>query len=240
MPRRLILWPLGAIGLILAALAAGAVPFPASYPGLAEASGPKPYRIHVLSNGFHAAIALPADARLVHLGHGEGPDVEGADVMDALGLDPAHHRVEPDAVRHWLFGWGSRAAYTSLREVRDLTVHIAARALAFDGTVMHVQPLGALDGPHPGLYGFDVSHAQLSALVASIERSFAAREPIPDVTQGFGDRFFAGRGRFSPVATCNTWVARRLRDAGIGAGVWTPLAQTLEFGLARIAHDQAR
>ena len=235
MPRGLILWPLGAVAMILAALAVGAMPLPASYPRPAEAGGPKPYRVHVLSNGFHAAIALPAGARLPREGGSEARTV-----MDALGLDPAHHRVDPDAVRHWLIGWGSRTAYTSLRQVRDLTVHVAARALAFDDTVMHVQPLGALDRPRPGLYAIGVSGAQLAALVASIERSFAAREPIPDVTQGFGDRFFAGRGRFSPVATCNAWVARRLRDAGIGVGVWTPLAQTLEFSLARIAHDQAR
>jgi len=232
MLRRLIVWPLVVAGAVIAALGLGAVPLPASYPGAGEGDGPKPHRIFVLSNGFHAGIALPARAG------GVGADAAG--VMGELGLDPSNHPVDPAAVRHWLFGWGSVTAYTSLREVRDLTAGIAAQALAFDETVMHVQPLGALDGGAEGLYAIDVSGAQLDALTAAIGRSFARTDPIPEITQGFGDRFFAGRGRFTPVATCNSWVGARLREAGIGVGAWTPVAQTLEFGLARVADAQAR
>ncbi|MCR9123808.1 MAG: DUF2459 domain-containing protein [Phyllobacteriaceae bacterium] len=221
------------IGLPAVALMAGAVPLPAPAPAIG-AAGERQHRIYVLSNGFHAGIALPADASLA-------PDLgQEQTVMAAIGLDEAHHPVDPDAVRYWLFGWGSRTAYTSLREVRDLTVGIAARALAFDEAVMHVQPLGDLGTPRPGLYSIDVSADQLSALTASIADWFAAREPYADITQGFGDRFFAGRGRFTPWYSCNAWAGRRLREAGIGVGHWTPLAQTLEFGLARVAADQAR
>lgn len=232
MPRRLIAWPLAVAAAVIAALALGAVPLPASYPGAPGEPGPKPHRIFVLSNGFHAGIALPAEAGGTG---GHGDDTTG--VMDALGLDPENHPVDAESVRHWLFGWGSVTAYTSLRQVRDLTAGIAARALAFDETVMHVQPLGALGAEVEGLYAIDISDAQLQALVGSIGRSFARTDPIPGITQGFGDRFFAGRGRFTPLATCNAWVGARLREAGIGVGAWTPLAQTLEFGLARVADD---
>ncbi|MBO6639558.1 MAG: DUF2459 domain-containing protein [Roseitalea sp.] len=221
------------ITLPAAALMAGAVPLPASAPTEAMAAADQRHRIYVLSNGFHAGIALPADTMLANMGGERG-------VMAAIGLDEAHHPVDPDAVRYWLFGWGSRTAYTSLREVRDLTVGIAARALAFDEAVMHVQPLGDLGTPRPGLYAIDVSDDQLSALTGSIAGWFADREPYTGVTQGVGDRFFAGRGRFTPWHSCNAWAGRRLREAGIGVGHWTPLAQTLEFGLARVAADQAR
>lgn len=231
MLRRLILWPLCAVGLVLAALGLGAVPLPVSYPAAAEVAGPKLYRVHVLSNGFHAAIALPADALVFD---------SGMTVMEAVGLDPGNHPVDPSSVRHWLFGWGSQTAYTSLREVSDLTLGIATRALAFDATVMHVQPLGALDLGREGLYAIDVSQQQLDTLVASIARSFVSKAPMVDLTQGFGDRFFRGRGRFSPWMSCNTWVGARLREAGIGVGSWTPLPQTLEFGLSRVSAAQAR
>ncbi|WP_424992344.1 DUF2459 domain-containing protein [Oceaniradius stylonematis] len=224
-----------AIVLALPALAlmAGAVPFPASVPAGGPVTAEQRHRIYVLSNGFHAGIALPADAMLA--------DVDGErGIMAAIGLDEAHHPVDPDAVRYWLFGWGSRTAYTSLREVRDLTVGIAARALAFDEAVMHVQPLGDLGTPRPGLFAIEVTEDQLAMLTGSIAPWFAAHEPFAGISQGFGDRFFAGHGRFSPWHSCNAWAGRRLRDAGIGVGHWTPLAQTLEFGLARVAVGQAR
>jgi len=216
------------------ALMAGAVPLPARALASIEPVGGERHRIYVLSNGFHAGIALPADAVLTSdLGRERT-------IMAAIGLDEAHHPVDPASVRYWLFGWGSRTAYTSLREVRDLTVGIAVQALAFDEAVMHVQPLGDLGTPHPGLYALDVTDDQLLKLTGSIARWFASHEPFAGISQGFGDRFFAGHGRFSPWYSCNAWAGRRLRDAGIGVGHWTPLAQTLEFGLARVATNQAR
>lgn len=227
----------GLVVSVSAVLGLGAVPLPASYPQTrsgADASSPTGrHQIFVLSNGFHAAIAVPAGVFLMM------PD-GAAPVEDVLGIDPADFPVKPTDVRYWLVGWGSETAYTSLREVRDLTMGIAARALAFDATVMHVQPLGSVTADRPGAFGFTLSEAQLSALVTSMSHSFASAEPMPDVTQGFGDRFYPGRGRFSVVNSCNSWVGRKLRRAGIGIGLWTPLAQTLEFSLQRAEAAQAR
>lgn len=211
----------------LAALGLGAVPLPAPViPNAASASG-ETHTIYVISNGFHSAIALPADASV------SGEDGAAMPVLAALGIDERHFPVDPDAVRYWQVGWGSLTAYTSLRAVRDLTWDIAATALAFDESVVHVQPFGPLQAM-PGVVPVTVSEAQLEALVSAIKPSIASTEPIPDVTQGFGDRFFAGNGRFSPLATCNSWTGRRLREAGVGVGLWTPIAQTLGVGLRRV------
>ena len=216
-------------GLVLAGalcVLLGAVPAPVLSMGRATAdTDGETVRIYVLSNGFHSDIAIPNDD-------------DGS--LARLGVSPSDFPVAADAVRYWAIGWGSETAYTSLMAVSDLTPSIIARALAFDRTVMHIQPLGDI-APQDGVYAYDLPAADYAALLAAIRRSFGATvRPIPDVTQGFGDRFYRGQGRFSPLMGCNVWTGRRLREAGIGVGLWTVLAQTLEFGLARTAlpaHD---
>lgn len=211
--------------LIAAALAviAGAIPLPVLGRSAVPQDAGETARIYVLSNGFHSDIAVPADT---------------GRVLQELGLDPADYPVDVGRVRYWAFGWGSRTAYTSLVAVSDLTFEIAAKALAFDTTVMHVLPLGAM-GPGEGVYAYDVSGEALARLKDGIKRSFGDDvRIIPEITQGFGDRFYKAEGRFSPIAACNVWTGRRLRESGIGVGLWTPFAQSLEFGLERTA-DQA-
>ena len=200
----------------------GAVPVPTGG-GSAKAREKSPIRIYVLSNGFHSDIAIP-DA--------------GGDALLRLRLSAADFPVDAGAVQFWSIGWGSRTAYTSLREVRDLTPAIIVRALALDETVMHVQPLGAI-APQKGVYAYDLAPSDYERLIEGIGRSFKRdRRPVAGITQGFGDRFYSGNGRFSPLKGCNVWTGQRLREAGVGVGLWTAFAQTLEFGLARTALPQ--
>lgn len=204
--------------LLIAALFLGAMPFSAGGWGH-EASG-KTIRIYVLSNGFHSDIALPR--------------LEGA-TMQMLALNEGDYPVDTDDVRYWAVGWGSKTAFTSLLAVSDLTIGIAAKALAFDEAVIHVTPLGELTAG-PRVFGFDLSSAEYDKLISILSQWFVSRAP-QDVTQGFGDRFYTAKGKFSPWMTCNSWTGRRLRQIGIGVGSWTPLSRSLEFGLQRVASN---
>lgn len=199
-----------ALGLVL-----GALPLPS---GAATAAGPGTVRIAVISNGFHSDIALPAD---------------GA-TLETMGLDAAHYPVERGRVSYWAVGWGSREAYTSLVAVADLTPGLVARAVAFDETVMHVAPTGPLPAGE-GVWHIDLPRERYDALVADMAGWFARTDPEPGVTQGFGDRFYEGRGRFTAWYGCNAWVGARLRAAGVPVGRWTPAAQSLAYGLDRVA-----
>lgn len=201
---------------LIAALLLGAVPFSAGDRGDADTGDT--IRIYVLSNGFHSDIALPR--------------LEGA-TMQKLSLSEADYPVDIDDVRYWAVGWGSKTAYTSLLAISDLSFSIAARALAFDETVMHVTPLGELRAG-PSAFAFDLSPREYDALIAALSNWFLSRTP-QDVTQGFSDRFYSAKGKFSPWMTCNSWTGRRLRQIGISVGMWTPLSQSLEFGLQRVA-----
>ena len=47
------------------------------------------------------------------------------------------------------------------------------------------------------------------------------------------DGFYAAKGRFDLLRTCNVWIGERLRDAGLRFGRWTPmpLSVSLSFDL---------
>ena len=216
-----------AIGVPLAlamSLVLGAVPIPLI--GYGESALDTGFvRIAVLTNGFHSDIAFPAD---------------GA-TLDAFGLDPDDYDVDHERVRYWAVGWGSETAYTSLRAIADLGPSIVAKAISFDRTVMHVAPVGSLDGAEPsdGVRFITLSAESYATLLERVGADFAATEPLPGVTQGFGDRFYRAEGRFTAWFGCNAWVGRRLRDAGVPVGLWTPTAQSLAFGLDRIGGDQS-
>lgn len=192
---------------------AGAVVRPATW-HTSESASPS-QRIYVLSNGFHSDIVVPVSA------------------VDALGLDLGAFPVAIDQVVHLAIGWGSLTAYTSLRAVSDLTLGIVAKASAFDETVVHALPLASVVAGE-GVYALDLTPAQYQRLVEGLAEDFASTTPMVGLTQGFGDLFFEGRGRFSPWNTCNSWTGAHLRAAGVAVGFWTPSAWSLEFGLKRL------
>jgi len=204
--------------LLIAALLLGAMPFSAGGRSLADEGGT--IRIYVLSNGFHSDIAVPR--------------LDGT-TMARLSLSEDDYPVNIEDVHYWAVGWGSKTAFTSLLAVSDLTFSIAAKALAFDDAVIHITPLGALSAG-PSVFAFDLSNAEYDQLLLILSEWFVSRAP-QDVTQGFGDRFYQAKGNFTPWMTCNSWTGQRLRQIGINVGMWTPLSQSLEFGLQRAASN---
>jgi hypothetical protein len=65
----------------------------------------------------------------------------------------------------------------------------------------------------------------------------AVGEPIEATAPGFGltDAFFAATGRFNLFYTCNAWIGRQLRAAGVPMGIWTPTPQAVDLSLWRMA-----
>ena len=163
-----------------------------------------------MSNGWHVSLVLPAEFWPRELAHGRfDVDVSGA--------------------RFVAFGWGERRFYMDTRTLADLDAGAALRALSWnEDTVLHAAFLDAIDRAHPRVRTLAVDRAQLDALNAFVRASFAGAVPEP-VGAGFGpaDAFFRARGTYSPFETCNEWVGRALRGAGLPAGAWTPLAQSL-------------
>lgn len=171
-------------------------------------------KIHLVSNGWHVSLVFPAGDWPRVLAHGP------------YGVELAHARLVA-------FGWGERRFYMDTRTLADIDLAAALRALAWNSdTVVHAGFLDAVDEAHPRVRTLVVTPKELAALNAHVRASFAGDVPAP-VGAGFGpaDAFFAARGVYSPIATCNEWVGAALRSAGIPVGAWTPLSQSLLWRL---------
>ena len=129
-------------------------------------------------------------------------------------------------------GWGEREYYT--REGN--TVWLALRALFWsEASAIHVV---GLEGPVERAFpeaeilrlavtpaGFD---RMVAFVAASHERDPAGRAIILGRGQRPGSLFYASHRRFHFLETCNTWVARALREAGVQV---EPLAAFTATGL---------
>jgi len=154
--------------------------------------------VHMVSHGWHSGLVIPAAV------------IDG----DAW---PAR-REFPDA-EHFEVGWGDRAYY----QASDPGLWAGLRALLWPSPgVLHIVALrGAPVSQHPGapMATLDISREGAQRLVAAIAASHerdAEGQPIAFGPSLYGQgRFYASREHFHLFATCNVWVASRLRDAGV-------------------------
>ena len=168
-------------------------------PPLPDDHEPRTRLIQVASNGWHAAIVVPAPALAA-------TDLlpEAADFPDAAYLE---------------FGWGDRVYYPAEEKTLGMTL---AAALVPTPAVMHMAGLGAR--PENRGAGRDVVTVALSekgflnlvaALAAEFERPAGGR--ARPVARGLypGSHFYNALGEFHLFNTCNTWTARMLRAGGV-------------------------
>lgn len=167
-------------------------------------------RIYVIDNGIHTDLVVPVAAVGV----------------DWRGLARAEDIADPRYAGHrWLsVGWGDRDFYVntpSWSRVRPLTVLCAA--IGSGASVLHVEHL-----PEPaaaaGVYPVMLTPAEYRRLAGFVRASFAAPGGRVASQHGYGahDAFYAARGRYSAVRTCNSWTGEALRHAGVRVGRWTP------------------
>lgn len=196
-------WIAVALGLIALALAAGAL-IPANAGWVEPADG---VDLFVETNGVHTGLTLPVFAA-------------GVNWMDDFPITDADPALP---ATHVLIGWGSREFYLNTPTWADLSWSTAGRAgLGLDTTLLHVVHLA---NPTEQVWRrpLRLTPDQYRALAAGI-RASRAEGGGPIAGYAKDDVFYPARGRYSVAITCNEWVGRRLRDAGVRTGVWTPLS----------------
>jgi uncharacterized protein (TIGR02117 family) len=164
--------------------------------------------IFVQTNGVHTGIVMPAVAG-------------GIDWRDRV---KASDLPDPRGAGAWLaFGWGDRGFYIDTPTWRQARFSTIVRALTGSGdTVMHVD--------HLDPFAADANWRQLRLRPAEYRRlaEFIAAtfDDGRQVTTGYTPRdvFYAARGHYSALRTCNVWTGDALRHAGVRTGQWTPFA----------------
>ena len=163
-----------------------------------------PMRLAIIANAFHSDLLMPAD--------------DWRALLD-LPLD----------ARLVAIGWGDRAFYLETPTLGDLKVSTVLTALAgTDEAVLHV---GLYRGPvgGPAVHALPVTAEQKDQLETYLRAAFLdGADGLPErlVHAGYGadDAFYRARGHWTPFLTCNEFLARGLRAAGIRTGLWAPFA----------------
>lgn len=189
---------------LAAAVLLGLIPWRTTVPAPTAAAA---YPVYLVSNGVHINLVLP-----VH-----------NDIADWRDRLPENDHGD------WVYiGWGSRSFYTQAPAWGDLTVPLAAKALLWDDSVLFVRSAAA---PLPGsgqVRKIRLTAAQYRQLSADIRRQFAADTPLPGYPY-----FYAARGAYQPLQTCNEWVRRRLQPIGVTVPLWSPFDRPLLWHLPR-------
>lgn len=195
-------------GYALAAVAGSAIPVNAGWHQ--AASG---VRVYVIDNGIHTDLVLPVTA-------------EGVDWHDLAKpgdiADPAQA-----AQSHIAFGWGNRDFYLNTPSWSQVRPGLIASALFGGGrTVLHVAHI-AEPKPGPQMRSLMLSADEYRRLAAYVRGTFAEGPSV----HGYGgyDAFYAAKGGYSAIQTCNQWTAGALKAAGVKMGYWTPFT----FGVMR-------
>lgn len=206
-----------ASGLYAVGTAAGAVLLAA---GDAE---PRTRRIYVFASPIHTDIVVPiAD---------DVADWRPLLATDAFPGGPAERDLLADLGTHVGFGWGASAFFLNVYLLSDIRPRFVLDAL-WDDAVMHVTVFRDPD-TSPAALPVDISEAGYRRLVDALRDSFDAGAPLPGESYFDADGFFAARGSYSPLITCNVWAGEMLAGAGVRVGIWTPFAGTLVGSLRR-------
>lgn len=191
----------------VAAVVLGLVPANRGY--VAPADG---IEIAIVSNGFHVDVILPMQAA--------GIDWSQWCPPERFGGAPASHIA---------FGWGDRDFYVATPGLANIHPLTALKAVSFSTTtVLHViyvdDPTQLADRRR--LVVSPERYRQLAAYIQASFRRDDAGRTIARPERGYHSRdaFFEAVGVYSPLMTCNEWLAAGLRRAGLPTGWWAPFA----------------
>ena len=170
--------------------------------------------IYLASNGVHSDIIMPVSAQ----GLDWAPDL------------PARDFAAADPGARWMaVGSGEQRVYLNTPTWWDITPRTIWSALAGGPRVMHVE---YVSDPRYAARQIRVRPEEYRRLWAAIRADFARDangRTLHIAHPGYGccDAFYRATGKASAIRTCNSWVADRLRLAGVKTSLWPPFVQGL-------------
>ena len=168
--------------------------------------------LFVETNGIHVSLIVPMQAA-------------GEDLSDLIR--PQDLPAPSAYGTHAMIGWGHEGVYRNAATWADVrSGDVTAAAFGSDATVLHVYHR-INPGPNRIRRRFQVTGTQYRNIIGQIRASFKlpkSGEPIHYPGYAEDNLFYAAKGRYSAINTCNEWTAGILRRAGVKVGRWTPMA----------------
>jgi uncharacterized protein (TIGR02117 family) len=176
--------------------------------------------VYLADNGIHADIIMPVNA-------------EG---LDWAPLFPAGDLAQASRQDWIAFGSGEERIYLNTPTWWDVTPRTIWSALAGGRRVMHVEYVA---GPDYAVRQIRLRPEEYRRLWAAIRSDFALNangRPLHITHPGYGccDAFYRAVGRESAFRTCNSWVSRWLRLAGVRTSVWPPFVSGLVWRYRKV------
>ena len=177
--------------------------------------------IYLADNGIHSDLILPAMA-------------EG---LDWHPLVPQRDFAAPDPAARWVaFGSGEQRVYLETPRWRDIRARTIWSGVTGGSRVLHVEWVG---NPGYAVREIRLRPEEYRRLWAAIRADFALDangRPQRLDHPGYGptDAFYRATGKASAVRTCNSWLANRLRLAGVKTSAWPPFAQGLVWRYRKV------
>jgi uncharacterized protein (TIGR02117 family) len=177
--------------------------------------------VYLADNGIHADVIMPVQAQ----------------DLDWTPLIPKSDFAAPDPQARWIaFGAGEERVYLDTPTWWDLTPRTIWSALTGGNEVIHVE---YVTSPAYASREIRLRPEDYRRLWAAIRASFALDsrgrpQRIDHPGYGPSDAFYRGSGKASMFRTCNSWLASRLRLAGIKTSLWPPFVNGLLWRYRRL------
>ena len=177
--------------------------------------------IYIADNGIHADIVMPVEAN----------------ELDWEPFFPKSDFAAAGRNDRWIaFGSGEERVYLNTPTWWDITPRTIWSALVGGKRVMHVE---YVPGPDYAVRQIRMRPDEYRRLWAAIRADFALdakgrAQRLAHPGYGCCDAFYRAVGKESAVRTCNSWVARWLRLAGVKVSAWPPFVPGLAWRYRRV------
>lgn len=214
-----------AAGYLSLSLAGAIIPGQLTSPALGHARADAPAQIMLVGGPIHYDILLPAT-----------PQTRAAfsfAIADGVPVD------SPAA--EWIsVGWGSEAFFMEVGTSDELTFLPVWYAVTGDSAVIRLGAVGALPAKRERTHRITLSQAQLAQLTQNVLDDMRGPSGqirlAKELEQGEAAAFYHARGDFSVFRTCNTWISKQMRAAGLRFGIWTPAPYSVRLSAWWFGH----
>lgn len=210
--RRIVKWLLGLMAIYLTIVLVGLIPVHSDFRPSEDG-----VEVRVISNAVHADLVLPITNEVIDWRTVFPADAFPSDTSDAT---------------HIAIGWGDKGFFLLTPTWGDLKFSVVAKALLWPSdTCVHVNMKDEKYTLNKGK-SVRISPEQYGQLVDSILESLKLGETGQTIAvTGFhynhGDAFFEAEGTYHCFNTCNSWVGRKLKAAGVKTPWISPLPKTV-------------